>query len=111
MTAADANVAPTPTVAFRPAWVRDNPYRLNSTQIAGIRSTRHLTDVPLPNRLFGALLRAGHRYSGELSYMTFEEVAGVPGVGPSGAAIIRRVLEDAGHRLGTMAYERASDTL
>lgn len=105
------DVAPLPTVAFRPAWVRDNPYRLSSTQIAGIRSTRHLTDVPLPNRLFGALLRAGHRYSGELSYMTFDELAAVPGVGHTGAAIVRRVLEDAGHKLGTMAYDRASDTL
>ncbi len=57
-------------------WVRHNPQRLSSADLAWVRGTKHLAedDVVLDDRVYHSLVRHGHRYIGELEFLCREEL-------------------------------------
>jgi hypothetical protein len=75
-----------------PIWVRANPRGLTAQEIAHIRGTRHLTEVDMPKRVYRALIRAGHRYVGELAYVKLEELKSLPWMEVRDLPHLKRVL-------------------
>ena len=81
-------------------WIRVNPKGLSPEQVAVIRKGPHLTDVDLSGYVVRALLRAGHRWAGELRYMSEDEVRAVHLIGPSAVAELKWRLGAVGVEIG-----------
>jgi len=96
-----------PRRVIRPApiWVRDNPRKLDADQILMIRSTRHLTDLPeLDQQAYRRLIRAGHRYIGELEYVPADELRTLVGARPY--IDLRAAVHAQGIEIGIRAREK-----
>ena len=97
------------TVLYQPAvpiWVRANPRSLSAAQIAAIRETRHLTDLDVGPLAYRCLIRAGHRYAGELAYIPEADVSGYIGMGPVSYDRLQRALSEVGIEIGSKVRVR-----
>lgn len=89
-----------------PIWVRANPRQLPADEIVAIRQTAHLTDVPMPRMAYRALIRAGHRYVGELAYVEPGEVRYYEGMILDCFRQLTAIVRDYGIEIGGRHRER-----
>lgn len=87
-------------------WVRANPHKLSPEELADIRATRHLTDLALTRTSYRALIRAGHRYAGELAYLTPAAVRALPLMDDRLYRNVYMTLHGVGVVIGSRARER-----
>jgi hypothetical protein len=96
---------PRKVIRAAPIWVRDNPRKLSDDEILSIRSTRHLTDLPeLDEQAYRRLIRAGHRYIGEMAHVPPDELRALVGARPY--VDLRAAAAEQGIEIGIRARER-----
>lgn len=95
-----------PSKRPRPLWIRTNPRRLPSAELAEVRQGPHLADLKLPKTMFRALIRAGHRWARELAYVKLEDARGHAWVDRREYYALVNALAEHGITIGSLVRER-----